>query len=272
MPFAAPAWSLAVQAQGWADHADNFRFVAHELQQFGRSPLDSREWTPAGNLEFAAPPHASADVILYSGTAHPELTRFRLGAEVVSPFEGFRFAHPETKWYNIASRLGARSYFPKNADQVLDFFAGLLARRLSEGRRPLLIAKKCFVPLCVRGLTTRLRELGLARVRLVTTGWRRATLADPLAIPVINYGAIGTNLFENFDCAYCLTGYYVTEQVVNAVVQDVLAADGHIPIRIHTGGTPRRRAVDVVSATDRVYDVSRLAGLALGQQEMDVVI
>ena len=106
----------------------------------------------------------------------------------------------------------------------------------------------------------------------MTAGWRRATLAAPSVIPVINYGAIGTNLFEGFDCAYCLTGYYVTEQVVNAVVQDVLAADGHIPIRIRTGGTPRRRTAEVVSATDRVYDVARLAHLALGQQELDVVI
>ena len=272
MPFAAPPWALAVQAQGWADHADNFRFIAHELRQLGRSPLDSRERTAAGDLEFAAPPYAGSDVIVYSGTAHPELTRFRLGGEVASPFEGYRFAHPDTKWYNIASRLGARSYFPHNADQVLDFFAGLIARRLSEGRRPLLIAKKCFVPLCVRGLTARLRDLGLAGVRFVTTGWRRATLAAPSVIPIINYGAIGTNLFEGFDCAYCLTGYYVTEQVVNAVVQDVLAADGHIPIRIRTGGTPRRRTAEVVSATDRVYDVARLAHLALGQQELDVVI
>lgn len=272
MPFAAPPWSLAVQARGWADHADNFRFIAHELRQFGRSALDSRERTPAGDLEFAAPPHAGSDVILYSGTAHPELTRFRLGADVADPFAGYRFVHPETRWYNIASRLGARTYFPHNADQVLDFFAGLIARRLSEGRRPLLITKKCFVPLCVRGLTARLHGLGVTGVRLVTAGWRRATLASPRVVPVINFGAIGTNLFEGFDCAYCLTGYYVTEQVVNAVVQDVLAADGHIPIRIRTGGLPRRRTVEVVSPENRVYDVARLARLALGQQEMDVVV
>ena len=38
-----------------------------------------------------------------------------------------------------------RAHFPGNADQILDFFASLVSRRLSEGRRPLLIAKKRFV-------------------------------------------------------------------------------------------------------------------------------
>jgi hypothetical protein len=83
---------------------------------------------------------------------------------------------------------------------------------------------------------------------------------------------VGINLFQDFDCAYCLTGYYVSEDVVNTVLQDVLASDGHIPIKIETGGMPRRRRAGVVDSSHRLYDIERLAQLALEQQEMDVVL
>jgi hypothetical protein len=272
MPFIAPKWALAVQECGWGLYHEQFKFLAYDLQEFGRSPLDSRERDAAGNLSFAARPYMGWDFIIYSGTAHPELAAFRLGQDFASPFDGYRFEHPGTLWYNIASRLGVRCYFPANADQVLDFFAGLVARRLREGRRPLLIAKKCFVPLCRDGMTARLRDLGMTEARVITTGLTPEALAPPHVVPLISYGTIGTNLFEEFDTAYCLTGYYVNEEVVNSILQDVLASDGHIAIQITTGGRPRRRTAGVVHADDRVYDVHRLAQLALGQQEMDVVL
>jgi hypothetical protein len=272
MPFIAPPWALAIQERGWELYGQAFKFLAYDLQEFGRSSLDSRERDAAGNLHFAARPYVGWDFIIYSGTAHPELAAFRLGQDFASPFDGYRFEHPGTSWYNIASRLGVRRYFPANADQVLDFFAEPVARRLREGRRPLLIAKKCFLSLCRDGMSARLHELGLTEARVITTGLTPEALARPHVVPLISYGTIGTNLFEGFDAAYCLTGYYVNEVVVNSILQDVLASDGHIAIKITTGGRPRRRTASVVHADHRVYDVHRLAQLALSQQEMDVVL
>ena len=84
---------------------------------------------------------------------------------------------------------------------------------------------------------------------------------------------IGTNLFKEFDCAYCLTGYYVSEKEINHILQDVLASDMHIPIRIETTKEhPQRRKAGVVHNQHKYYDIHRLAQLALDQQEMDVVL
>jgi hypothetical protein len=105
--------------------------------------------------------------VLYSGTAQPEFAHFRLGRDFVSPFAEYRFEHLDTVWYNLASRLGMRQHFPKNAPQLLDFFASLVARRLQEGRRPLLIAKQCFVEFCAREIERRLQELGCGEARVV---------------------------------------------------------------------------------------------------------
>ena len=154
-PFFSLEWSVEVQVQGWYSFGERFRFLGHALRQFGRSPLESRERHPNGDLSFAAPPVLRGDVAIFSGTAQPEFLKFRLGLGdgLASPFAGYRFGHPGTRWYNVASRLGMRAHFPGNADQILDFFAGLVSRRLGEGRRPLLIAKKRFVGLCACAMT-----------------------------------------------------------------------------------------------------------------------
>ena len=180
--------------------------------------------------------------------------------------------HPDTVWYNITSRLGMKAYFRKNSGQILDFFTSLTIKRINEGKRILLIAKKCSLPLCARGMEKRLYQRNVAHVRIVSNGWILTSLKNCNIIPIIHYGMIGTNLFQHFDCAYCLTGYYVTENVVNGILQDVLASDMHIPIKVYTQGSPRRRKAGVLNNQHRCYDVHHLAQLALNQQEMDVVL
>ena len=127
------------------------------------------------------------------------------------------------------------------------------------------MAKQCFVEMCAEGMERRLREIGI-RSPIVING----TSGDS-GIPLITYGTVGTNLYEDYDCAYCLCGYYVNEGIVNEVLQDILASDGQIPIRIRFEGMPRRRRAGVLHTRDRVYDVHDLAQLALNQQETDVV-
>ena len=226
MPTFPIDWAVEVQARGWEAHDTRFRFLGHDLQQFGRSPLESRERHANGDLSFAAPPAVRGDVAIFSGTALPEFLRFRLGRDLACPFAGYQFGHPGTRWFNIASRLGMRAHFPGNADQILDFFASLVSRRLSEGRRPLLIAKKRFVESLLPGAGLQLAEIHPSPVEIVTNDWDTTDLMRPDVIPLITFGLIGTNLFEHFDGAYCLTGFYVNAEIVDTILQDVLASDG----------------------------------------------
>jgi len=243
-------WSLAIQMQGYNMHGDEFFFLAYDLIHFSRSPLESRERAPNGDIIFASAPTLSYDFIIYSGTAHQQFSEFRLGKEFASPFGEYSFFHPGTTWFNIASRLGMKTYFKKNSPQVLDFFASLVARRLSEGKRPLLIAKKSFCDFCARQMEERLQNMGV-EVRIVTSDWSAEMLIDTGVIPLINYGMIGTNLFQEFDCAYCLTGYYVTEEAVDGILQDLVGSDMQIPLRISTEGKPCRRRAGVPNRRGR---------------------
>ncbi len=271
-PWLHPKSVLEIQRRGYSRIGDSFKFIGFDLRQFGFSPGQSRERDPAGNIHYATPPYLGCDFVIYSGTASHEFSEFRLGERFESPFESYRFEHPDTVWYNLASNIGTKRFFLKNSDQILDFFAALTASRLNEDKRVLLVAKKCFIQECADGIQLRLRELGCRDTRVITDEWNRVNLSDPKVVPLINYGVVGSNLFEEFDCVFCLTGYYVNEQIINSVLQDVTASDFHIPVRISTSGYPRRRSAAVSNPPDRIYDVNKLAQLALNQQEMDVVL
>ena len=102
----------------------------------------------------------------------------------------------------------------------------------------LLVAKKVFIAQCAADMTDRLKDLGHHDVKVVTGDWESVDLTSSTVIPIINYGVIGVNLFEDFDCAYCLTGYYVNLPILNSILQDLLAEDFMIPIVLKTGMTP----------------------------------
>lgn len=272
MPDASKSWCLAVQRRGREVFGDAFRFSGHLLREFGRSPVNSRERHVSGDISFASVPFLRHDCVIYSGTTSLEFLRFRLGVQIAAPYADTHFSHPETKWYNLASRLGTAGFFRNNADQLLDFFAALIFQRIREGRRPLLISKMRFVNYCAEEMTRRLRSLGVDDVQIMTSGWAPAELVRPNVIPLIHYGVIGTNLFEHFDCAFCLNSYYVRKEVVDGIVQDLLPSDMQIPTRIRTGGTPRRRTVEALRENDRYFDVPHLTQLALDELEIGTVI
>jgi len=271
LPSPSQKWTLAVQEAGWQKFGSQFRFLGYELRAFAFSAWESRERLANGDLAFAAPPVLNGPCMIFSGTAHPELLRHRLGRDFAAPFAEHQFQHPGTRWYNLASRIGMRKHFPGNAAQILDFFAGLVAQRLRQGRRPLLVAKKCFAARCAAGLNERLAAFGVANAQVITEGWTPERLVEPGVVPLISYGMVGTNLFEEFDAVYCVTGFYTTDAILNGILQDPLASDLHLPLRITTKGWPRRRQV-VTRHIDRYYDISRLAPLALEQVEMGVVL
>jgi hypothetical protein len=263
-PWITPAWAVAVQRAGVGLHGDCFRFLGYRLAQLAFSPLESRLRDDHG-LRFAVRPYLG-DCLILSATADLQFTRYRLGIELASPFAEHRFAHPGTRWYNLASPIGSRRYFVRHAPQILDFFATLIVRRAAEGKRLLLVVKKRFAALCLAGLTERLAGMA-ADLRVIMRGWTEAVFQDRRVVPLITYGMIGTNLFEHFDAVYCLSGFYVNERIVSSCLQGEIRQDLRLPLRIETTGFPRRRRAGMADPAHRYHDVARLAQPALEHQE-----
>ncbi len=271
-PTMSPDWVQSIQHEGWMRHGEAFQFIAPTLQLLGRSPQDSRERLADGTVRFALQTDLRGDFLVYSAQTPHALTVHRLGQDYASPFGNYRFSHPGTTWLNLASRLGMRCYFARNAPQILDVFARLIVRRYQEGRRVLCIAKKRLIPICKAMLQDRLIEFGMPLARVLDPSSPPENLSDPNLVPIIGYGAIGTNRYEHFDCVYCLTGFYVTEEIVSSTLQDQRASDFRVPITLRMAGVPPRRIAEPSDPRHRIYDVAGLAQAALDHLEMGAVL
>jgi hypothetical protein len=269
-PYVRTDWAVRVQRTGVERFGEDFRFPGFALNHLAHSAIETRRRGEHGEIEFANRVIVG-DAIIFSGTADPDFVRYRLGVDLASPFADYRFTHPGSRFYNLASSIGTRRHFPRNAPQILDFFADLAARRATEGKRVLLVAKKRFVAMCAAGMDERFSKLG-ADLRVQTAGWTPESLQDPRVIPLITYGWIGSNAFERFDAVYCLTGYYVNESVVNECLQDLVRRDLQLPITIETVGVPKRRRARVVNPHHRDCVIARLVQPALEFREAYVVI
>ncbi len=255
-PIPRSDWSAEVQRSGVERHGIDFRFLGFDLHHLALSSVESRLRTGNGDFEFSTRPRFG-DLIVFSGTTDAEFTRYRLGVKLVSPYENHKFVHSGTRWFNICSAIGTRRYFLRHLDQILDFFSELTTRRMSESKRVLLIAKKCFLNSCAEGMRDRFSEMR-TQLRVVTNELSELIIQDTQAVPMISYGAIGTNMFEYFDVALCLTGYYVTEQIVSSCLQDLTRGDLRIPIKITISGDPKRRRASVVNPDHRFCDLAPL--------------
>jgi hypothetical protein len=271
MPPLLKGWALTIQGKGVEIYGGEFQFIAYDLQQFGNSRISTREITREKDLSYAVRPVLNSDFIIYSGTAHPEFLQFRLGKDFAAPFADYRFRHPKTRWYNVASRLGTRKYFKTNLPQILDFFAQLTASRIREGKRVVLVVKQRFLEICAEEMEIRLKKAGIKGVKVIPNPKKRQ-LRNPNVVPIINYGVIGTNVYKKFHCAFCISSYYVNEEIVDFILQDVSPSYQAVETNIITKeGPPRRREVEV-DQKYRFSDINKLSQMALSQQEMDKVI
>jgi hypothetical protein len=276
-PFLEGTWAADVQSIGRQQFGDAFRFLGHELQHFGRSDRTSRERLPSGDIRFAALPYLGKRFIIFSGSMAKELARYRLDPDhaqptLISPFETYRFEHPNTQWFNLASLEGAAKFFPGNHRRILDFFAEKVVRNIRAGKRTLLVSRKKFIPCCRNYLTERFTSLGMAEIRVVTSRWDQHNLENPCTLALINYGLAGVNRFQHMECVYCLNSYFITAETVAQAVQDIEASTGRFPIEIVMSGKPPRRSARVLLPDDREPITPRIAEEVLIQKEADVVL
>jgi hypothetical protein len=133
-PNIKPGLALKIQAKGKQMFGDKFRYIAHDLEQFGKSNYLSRERAINGDIVYSTSAiDTPSDTIIFSATTHPEFAKYRLGVDLYSPFKGYVFRHQDSIWYNINNRIGMKDYFSHNAKQILDFYAGLVAKRFRPG-------------------------------------------------------------------------------------------------------------------------------------------
>jgi hypothetical protein len=143
-PRIRPDWAAAVQRLGLDRYGVAFWLPAYRLAGLAASPIETRDKAGDGTIHFATRPYL-CECEIFTATTDPAFARYRFGTQLASPFAGYGFRHPATRWYNIASPIGAQAYLHSHAPQILDLFASLAAVRAGGWKRGLLVAKKCLL-------------------------------------------------------------------------------------------------------------------------------
>ena len=211
-----------IMAKGIDRFEDEFVNILYELQQLTGSTKRSRYTQTNGDIRFAVIPTLTKHVIVYSATCSKELIDGRLKTKFKTPFDLLSKTHPKTRIYNLANWIGTYSYFPKNMPQILDFYVGLIAKRVKQGKKVVLVSKKDFADTCAEEINKRLDELEIGHLKTkVITKKTKFPLKDNV-LPIITYGIVGVNKLKNYDCIYCLNSYYVSNDVLNKLIQEDL--------------------------------------------------
>lgn len=277
LPSARFSWSPALnrfahllQQIGQERFGRAFRFVGYDLVQLRTSRPEERWKDTAGSVRFVARPWLGVHALMLSAHLHEEYLAHRLGVtHVASPFSALRFRHSGTRVFNLRSRIGADRYFGRNAKQILDAFAVLLARNVAAGRTTILVSRKKSKAACVAGLQERLARWGVD-VRFLVDDEPLPEQPDPRIVPVIHYGVVGVNDYAEYEAAYCLNSYYVAERELSAALQEAQPRDARRTLRIVSQPGARRRVV--IDGGALGTDLDRLGDLYLRKLEADPAI
>lgn len=207
-------WCAAIQRFGNQNYGDNFKFIAYELHSIlKKRKLLKPRITGDGEIKYVVPVFYGDSYIIYTGFISSDFISQRIKEfSLVDTFKSFTFGRLDTNFYNIASKMGMAKYFLSNQDTILDFFARLIIIRLSMGLKVLLISKKKFAASSVMRLNLKFKELGHPEIKV--SNRKKYTLKqinDSNFVPLITYGSVGVNDFEDYNCVYCLNGFYVSE-------------------------------------------------------------
>lgn len=272
LPPALHRQTLELQAAGVDEFGDDFRYAAYDVAQLAWSRPQERWRDPEGTLRFIARPYLGCHALILSAHLNAQYVQHRLGGgRVLSPFEDHRFQHSETSVFNLKNRVGADRHFDHNHRQILDTIAVLVYRNVTERRSTVLVSRKKSKAFCVEYLRERLAGWGM-EVEFITDDWSRLPeRPDPRVIPIIHYGMMGVNDFEEYESVYCASSYYVNGRELNRAVQETQPKRDRVRLQIvYDSGRNREVVVAPGEGPDRGY--ARLGNTVLRRLEVDPVI
>ena len=230
-------------------------------------------------IRFVASPIGLANVplLILAPSLAPNLVGWHTNvSQMFDPFKGITFKHEGTKVYNLKSPLGMKKYFKKNSPQLLFFFAQLLIKFNSDGKRVLLISKEAFIPLCIEKLNQYLGHFGSSlRVVKIPKKGEEELLESPNTVPIIHYGIEGINQFEEYDAAFCLNSYNGKTDVLSHHLQQYFpldiehswkrTSDGEHVARVTGFGRFQRPEVESLAASVGKYYETTVVEQAIGR-------
>lgn len=271
LPPALHREAFQIQKAGIERFGDEFRYCGYDLSLLATSRPDER-WISANEIRFVARPFLNCHLLLLSANLTADYAGERLGCgRLASPFANTIFRHTGSRLLNLQSRLGVDRYFGNNHRQILDTFAVLIFRNIREGRATVLISRKKTKSLCAAYLAKRLAGWGVT-VRFVHEDYSSLPgTPDPRIVPILHFGILGVNAFEDYGAAYCLNGYYISSRELSKAAQESTQPIDRVAITIDSRPGNVRRAT-VEEGADPGGTIRSVADLYLRKLEIDPVV
>jgi hypothetical protein len=264
--------AFAIQEEGVSRLGTAFRYLGYELPLIQWAASGERWKDSAGVIRFIARPYVHCHVLILSAHLSAAYAAHRLGkSDFVSPFESTRFQHTGTRIVNLRNRIGADSYFKRNHKQILDVFAVVIARNISERRSTLLVSRKKSKAFCATYLKERLQGWGITVDIIIDNYDGLPESPDPAVIPIVHYGILGVNDFTEYESAYSLNSYYVSTRELNRHVQDAEPEQFRVRLKIVSGPEMMRR-VEIEEHNIQDLDHTTLGNMYLQKLEVDPVV
>lgn len=270
-PAAINRYAAQIQAAGTAaDPA--FRYLGYALAQVGSNGEADRWRDRQGNIRFVARPFLDVPKLILGANLHPLYLRHRLGTgDIVPIFDGVRFMHSGTRALNIVSGLGAKCNLGGNIRRIAHFYAVKIHQNILAGRRTLLVASKSWVKRFAVEIERAMAELWMDDVVVPIDEFERHDLTDCKLVPLISYGKIGTNRFEDYDSAFALNGFYCDPKDLSERMQEAEPDRYRAAISIGTDARGYRHVT--LDEPQHAYSgLDKLGDVYLAQLEMDTVV
>jgi hypothetical protein len=266
--------ALQLQDIGMSYYGENFYYPAFDLNVFSKQYPGLRQINEGGHIEFNTTPclEGSGKLIVLSGTASARLLKYRLDVDFTELFTQYTFKNQNSHIYNINIGSGCSHYHAQHLEQLAVFAVGYIQRSFKQGKSVALITKKKYVDPSIKILNAHLIRRGWGAFKAVKASDWDAT--DPAQIPVLHYGgAIGENTYTDIDNVLCLSGYYMRQDQLNRLMNEVTRRRYAVNFTIAIKGFPKRR-IPVADPAGGVCPPSlyAIATQILKQEEMGVVI
>lgn len=241
----------AIQDTGIKLFGDAFRYRLFDIRDLLRCP----RWRGDGSVGFIRRPRLDGFHYLILAAGIPiSVVRQRLDApELNEMHPGVRFLHEKTEVFNLRSGLGAAVNFTKNAPQILFAAAQLVAKLAVDRKRSIIVSKKRFTKIVSAMLERYLREL-TGDVYRVVHDPDVSEIDDPLVVPIVTFGAVGSNAFEGFDAAIAVNSYNSRVETLGERLNDAHHPDEEIRVAIDNDGRGRQGRARGYIARRQGYD------------------
>ena len=234
---------LAVQEAGYQAFGTCFRYLGPELELLN-SEVATGQWRDGDTFEIVVRVHTmGCDVVIMAPYLNAEIVEERLSRPVNTLFSNFAFRHSETRIINIADPIGTAKTLaqPEHFNRIVDFFLALVLKNVAQRRRTVLVTRKKFINRVKARIEQISALIGQPLICVLATSCKSFDSCGPTEIALINYGIVGVNSLEAFDALYCIGGYYVRADHLNAIYQQTLPPHTRMPIGVRVEN--RRRQV-----------------------------